>query len=341
MKSDMNDSPLLAVNNLSVDFKHPDRRIARAVVDVSFTIRAGERVALVGESGSGKSTVANAILRIEDPGEIHPESTILLNGVDMTAMRESDLRLVRGNTVSRIPQNSNSSLNPVHTIGAQIVEAIRAHKDVSKQEATEHALRLLRDVQIPDAETRMGAYPHQFSGGMAQRVFIAMALAASPDLLIADEPTTNLDVSVQAEVLELLDQQVQDRNMALLLITHDLAIVANLCDRVLVMYGGRIVEAGTTEEIFGAGAHPYTKDLLASVPRVDEDGDNLFPSISGNPPDPAEEITGCPYRLRGCAFATEQCATELPSLEMVGPGHTSACHESLAVQKMNGEIHVR
>ena len=331
--------PLLEVSDLSVDFKLPERRIARAVRDVSFVIAPGERVALVGESGSGKSTVANAVMRIEDPGELTPESRVVYSGQVLTDMRESKLRLLRGSEIARIPQYSNNALNPVQTIGAQIVEAIRAHRKVSKADAHERAVSLLRDVQIPDAETKMSAYPHQFSGGMQQRVFIAIALAAEPKLLIADEPTTALDVSVQAEVLEMLDTQVTARDMALLLITHDLAIVAGRCDRVLVMYGGRLVEEGSVEEIFSGGAHPYSRDLLASLSRIDAEADNAFPSIPGTPPDPAESIAGCPYRLRGCAFAADICSEELPELSVLKESRRAACHMADEVMRENGEHH--
>lgn len=337
----MDDTPLLVVSKLAVDFKLPRGRIAYAVRDVSFTINAGERVGLVGESGSGKTTVAKAVMRIEDPGVLSKESEILFEGKSLVGMRESKLRLIRGQSISRIPQYSSRGLNPVHTIGAQVVEAILAHQNVSKDEARDRALQLLRDVQIPNAERSMSAYPHEFSGGMVQRVFIAMALAAEPKLLIADEPTTALDPSVQAEVLELLDYHVAERNMALLLITHDLAIVAGRCDRVMVMYGGRLVEKADTEEIFFRGAHPYTRDLLRSVSRIDQNATNAFPSIPGTPPDPAETIAGCPYRLRGCAFATSQCETELPELTIVDEGHLSACHAAAQVYQMNGENHVR
>ena len=344
-------TPLLEVSNLSVDFKLPERRIAHAVRNVSFAIAPGERVALVGESGSGKSTVANAAMRIEDPGELSEESRVVYAGQVLTDMRESKLRLLRGSEISRIPQYSNNALNPVQTVGAQIIEAIRAHRKVSKDEAHDRAVSLLQDVQIPNAATKMSAYPHQFSGGMQQRVFIAMALAAEPKLLIADEPTTALDVSVQAEVLEMLDAQVTARNMALLLITHDLAIVAGRCDRVLVMYGGRLVdgfrldaikhlvEEGSVEEIFSGGAHPYSRDLLASLSRIDAEADNAFPSIPGSPPDPAESIIGCPYRLRGCAFATDACSEELPKLTVISDSRRAACHMADEVMEENGEQH--
>jgi oligopeptide/dipeptide ABC transporter ATP-binding protein len=315
-------SALLEVTNLRVRF--PTRGGAVHPVDgVSLSLARGEVLALVGESGSGKSLTGLSLLRlIPRPGEIESGSSIVLDGKDLLALEGEALRQVRGRRIAMIFQDPLSSLNPVLTIGEQISETIRAHLPVSRKEARSRAEGLLAEVGIADPATRYGNYPHQLSGGMGQRVMIAIALAAEPELLIADEPTTALDVTVQAQILELLDTLRARRGMAILLISHDLGVVAGRADRVAVMYAGRIVEEAPTAELFATPAHPYTRGLFASVPNLTGPRERLLP-IRGTVPSPDAWPSGCRFRTR-CPSVMPVCEQE-PPVRTVEPAHTSRC----------------
>ena len=313
---------LLEVIGLRVSF--PGARGPVFPVDgVSFTLARGETLALVGESGSGKTLSGLALLRLlPTPGTIDPGSSILLEGRDLLSLTPEPLRQVRGRKIAMVFQDPMSSLNPVLTVGAQITEAIQAHLPVSAREARGRAEALLAEVGIADPGQRLRSYPHQLSGGMRQRVMIAIALSAEPELLIADEPTSALDVTVQAQILEILDRLRAARGMAVLLITHDLGIVAGRADRVAVMYAGRIVEQAETGRLFAAPAHPYTRGLFASVPRLTGSRQRLMP-IPGMVPSPAAWPAGCRFRPR-CPQAMERCVDEPPE-RVVEPAHVSRC----------------
>jgi peptide/nickel transport system ATP-binding protein len=314
--------PLLEVNGLRVSFPGRDRPMY-PVDGVGFTLERGETLALVGESGSGKTLTGLSLLRLMPPGgRIDPASSILLDGHPLLTLEPEPLRQVRGKRIAMVFQDPMSSLNPVLTVGDQIAETIRAHLPVSRSDARRRAESLLAEVGIPDPGDRFGSYPHQLSGGMRQRVMIAIALAAEPELLIADEPTSALDVTVQAQILELLDRLRAARGMAVLLITHDLGIVAGRADRVAVMYAGRIVEQAPTAGLFGLPSHPYTRGLFASIPRLTGPKQRLRP-IPGPVPSPAEWPTGCRFRAR-CPQAMAQCVNEPPE-RIVGSGHVSRC----------------
>jgi oligopeptide/dipeptide ABC transporter ATP-binding protein len=290
---------------------------------VSFTLDRGETMALVGESGCGKSLTSLALVRlIPSPGLVEPESVIRLGDTDVMALRGEGLRRIRGRRVGMIFQDPMTSLNPVFTAGDQIGEAIRAHFPVSRAEARERSLRLLQEVGIPDPAARLDAYPHQLSGGMRQRVMIAIALAAEPEILVADEPTTALDVTVQAQILEVLDHLRTSRGMAVLLITHDLGIVAGRADRVAVMYAGQIVEEAPTSDLFARPSHPYTQGLFASVPRIHGPLQRLTP-IAGSVPRPTDWPTGCRFRPR-CPRAFDKCDLAPPPLGL-GREHHMRC----------------
>ncbi|HEY2937702.1 MAG TPA: ABC transporter ATP-binding protein, partial [Gaiellaceae bacterium] len=313
----------LEVRELRTSF-HTRRGIVRAVDGVSFSLERGERLAIVGESGSGKSVTALSIMRlVRPPGRID-SGDVLVQGRSVLALGERELQALRGSEVAMIFQDPLTSLNPVHTIGKQIVEAIRLHRDVSRAAARREAVELLRAVQIPHADGRLDDYPHQFSGGMRQRVMIAAALANDPAVLIADEPTTALDVTTQTQILELLDELCAAHGTAVLLITHDLGMVAGFCDRTLVMYGGRVMETGTTSALFHRPLHPYTIGLLESLPPADADVVELTP-IPGEPPDPRRLPPGCVFQTR-CRFRGELSERERPALREVEPGHLAACH---------------
>ena len=316
-------SPLLEVRDLRVTF--PDRATGgvHPVDGVSFELARGETLALVGESGCGKSLSALALLRlVPPPGRIGSGSAVVLDGTDVLALDDKSLRKVRGRRIAMIFQDPMTSLNPVFTIGDQITEVVHAHFKVTKQDARDRALKLLNEVGIPDAGTRLDAYPHQLSGGMRQRVMIAIALAGEPELLIADEPTTALDVTVQAQILELLDQLRASHGMAMLLITHDLGIVAGRADRVAVMYAGQIVEQAPTAALFAKPSHPYTQGLFASVPRLRGPVGTLMP-IPGTVPPPTAWPSGCRFRTR-CPIVHARSA-EMPPMLEVAPGHTMRC----------------
>ncbi|HZN12900.1 MAG TPA: ABC transporter ATP-binding protein [Acidimicrobiales bacterium] len=322
---------LLSVDGLTVEFA-TDGGTVHAVSDVSFDIHAGEVFAIVGESGSGKSVTAMSILQILPSPPAHVRGgAIVWKGQDLLKLEGDELRGIRGAEIAMVFQDPMTSLNPVYTIGQQIVEMIRLHTpDLTKQQARARAVEVLSLVGIPRAEQRCDDYPHQFSGGMRQRAMIAMAISCDPDLLIADEPTTALDVTVQAQVLEVLEQVQKETKSAILLITHDLGVVAGMADEVLVMYGGRQVERGTVDSIFYQPGHPYTLGLLESLPRLDErsSGVRLHP-IAGQPPSLVNLPTGCAFHPR-CEFAQlpDPCAGTRPELLSVltSPAHRAACH---------------
>jgi oligopeptide/dipeptide ABC transporter ATP-binding protein len=315
-------SRVLEVENLRVTFPGIGGRVA-AVDGVSFGLSRGETLALVGESGCGKSLTSLSLLRlVPAPGRIEPGSAIRLGDTDVLALEGEALREIRGRRIGMIFQDPMTSLDPVFRVGDQIAEGIRAHFPVSKREARDRAVALLRDVGIPDPAARADAYPHQLSGGMRQRVMIAIALAAEPEILIADEPTTALDVTVQAQILEVLDRLRAERGMAVLLITHDLGIVAGRADRVAVMYAGQIVEEATTAALFARPSHPYTQGLFASIPRLDGPVERLHP-IPGTVPSPAAWPSGCRFRPR-CPHAFEPCVRE-PALREVGREQRMRC----------------
>jgi peptide/nickel transport system ATP-binding protein len=310
----------------------PEGRHARAVDDVSFRVEEGEAVGIVGESGCGKTITSLALLGLmPSAGRVTPESSILLRGEELVGASERRLRAVRGNEIAMIFQEPMTSLNPVRTIGSQVIEALRLRRGpgvepMSRSESRLVAADLLREVGLTDPEARLGAYPHQLSGGMRQRVMIAMALSCEPALLVADEPTTALDVTVQAQILDLLTELRRGRRMALPLITHDLGVVAEVCDRVIVMYAGQVVESGRIEEIFSHPRHPYTRGLVDSLPRLDGLRERLRP-IEGSLPDPSDLPKGCRFHDR-CVYAFERCRLEEPPLFEIGEsgfGTASRC----------------
>jgi len=317
-------APVLEVKNLTTRFK-TEKGVVTAVDGISFEVAAGETLAIVGESGSGKSVTSMSILRLipTPPGRIE-SGEILFEGKDLLKLTNDQMREVRGDSIAMIFQDSMSSLNPSITVGKQIAEPITLHRNASWSEAYEKAGDLLSLVQIPDAKNRLSAYPHQFSGGMRQRAMIAMALACQPKLIIADEPTTALDVTVQAQILDLLKELTQKGNTAMILITHDMGVVARYADRVAVMYGGRIVEKGPAREIFNRPRHPYTQGLLASIPRLDGDPSKPLPAIEGMPPDLSALPPGCAFAPR-CPKASDECKASKPALAKVSEGHLKAC----------------
>jgi peptide/nickel transport system ATP-binding protein len=314
---------VLEVDNLRVSFPDGAGRRFHPVDGVSFELRKGETLALVGESGCGKSLTSLALLQlVPPPGRVDAGSVIRLGDTDVLSLTGEALRQIRGRRIGMIFQDPMTSLNPVFTVGDQIAEGVRAHFRVSRGEARDRALRLLQEVGIPDPSSRLDAYPHQLSGGMRQRVMIAIALSAEPEILVADEPTTALDVTVQAQILEVLEALRRSHGMAVLLITHDLGIVAGRADRVAVMYAGQIVEEATTAELFAHPSHPYTQGLFASVPRISGPVQRLTP-IGGSVPSPTAWPSGCRFRPR-CpkAFAKSELP---PELLAVGPEHRMRC----------------
>jgi len=303
----------------------PPRGTVRAVESLSFDLDAGETLAIVGESGSGKSVTALSLLRLipDPPGRID-RGEILFGGRDLLKLDDAGIRAIRGDRIAMIFQEPMSSLNPVLTVGTQVGEPIHLHRNVSWAVALAQVKTLLEKVSIPDAASRLGSYPHQYSGGMRQRVMIAMALACAPQLIIADEPTTALDVTVQAQILAILKQITREVNSALILITHDLGVVARYADRVAVMYGGRIVETAPARELYARPRHPYTRGLMDSVPRLDADTRKRLVPIEGQPPDLANLPPGCAFAPR-CRHALERCRAELPVLAQAGANHYKAC----------------
>jgi len=316
-------APVLQVKDLKTQF-FTDDGVVKAVDGVSFDLHPGETLGIVGESGCGKSVTALSILRlVQEPGRI-TNGQILFKGTDIVTMPDDDVRDIRGKDIAMIFQDPLSSLNPVLKVGYQIEEAMEAHTRISGKVALSRAIQLLKQVRIPAAESRVEDYPHQFSGGMRQRAMIAMGLANKPSILIADEPTTALDVTVQAQILELLRDLNQETKTAIILITHNMGVVAGLCKRVLVMYAGRIVEQGPVEQIFHDPQHPYTWSLLQSIPRLDADRKDRLLSIEGLPPDLIKPPSGCRFHPR-CRFRIERCFHDDPSLMDVGPDQAAAC----------------
>ncbi|MBF6990074.1 ABC transporter ATP-binding protein [Cupriavidus sp. IK-TO18] len=316
--------PILQVKNLTTRFR-TDRGVVTAVDRVSFDVAAGETLAIVGESGSGKSVTALSILGLipQPPGVIE-SGEIRFEGQDLLRLKPAAMRAIRGNRIAMVFQEPMSSMNPALTVGKQIAEPIRVHQGRAWGDAYEEAAELLAQVHIPEPRSRVHAYPHQFSGGMRQRAMIAMALACKPKLIIADEPTTALDVTVQAQILDLLKGLAQQAGTALILITHDLGVVARYADRVAVMYGGRLVETATADELYRHPAHPYTRGLMACVPRLDGDTSQPLVPIDGQPPDLTALGPGCAFLPR-CRLAQEQCRQAPPELRAI-PGRTSDQH---------------
>jgi oligopeptide transport system ATP-binding protein len=316
--------PLLSVRGLTTRFR-TDRGMIAAVQDVSFDVGAGETLAIVGESGSGKSVTAMSIMRLipTPPGKIE-SGEVRFGDRDLLRLSDAEMRAVRGDQIAMIFQEPMSSLNPALTVGFQIAEPLNVHRDTPWNAALDKAVELITRVRMPDAESRRHAYPHQFSGGMRQRAMIAMALACEPRLIIADEPTTALDVTVQAQILDLLKELAARANSALILITHDLGVVARYADRVAVMYAGRIVECAPARELYARPKHPYTLGLLQSAPRLDGDTTKRLIPIEGQPPDLSALPPGCSFAPR-CRFVGERCHVERPSLREVGVRHQKAC----------------
>jgi oligopeptide transport system ATP-binding protein len=314
--------PLLSVEKLRVVFNTYAGTV-QAVNDVNFTLEKGEIVGIVGESGCGKSVTASALMGLipSPPGKI-PEGRILFDGQDIVKMNEKSLMNIRGNEISMIFQDPMTSLNPVITVGLQLAESYMIHKNMKKREAMEKAVEMLRLVGIPAPETRIRQYPHQMSGGMRQRVMIAMALACNPRILIADEPTTALDVTIQAQIMDLMKSLNEQFATSIILITHDLGVVAGICDRVLVMYAGRIVESASVEDLYAKPRHPYTWGLLKSVPRLDGESQKLE-TIGGQPPDLLHPPSGCAFMPR-CKFAMEVCR-QAPPVVTLGAAHDCRC----------------
>ena len=321
-------APLLSATDLSVTFHAKDEHV-RAVTDVSFEIRSGEVLAVVGESGSGKSVTALALMRL------HPRNTeitgdIHFDGMDILSMTEGEMRAIRGRDIAMIFQDPMTAMNPVFTVGDQIVEAIRLHNNVSSKEAWTRAVDLLQLVGVPEPKQRATQYPHEYSGGMRQRAMIAMAISNDPKLLIADEPTTALDVTVQAQVMEVLHDVKEATGSAIMLITHDLGLVAGSADRVQVMYASRLMETGSIDEIFYRSQNPYTKALLSSIPDLEEDQESLA-AIPGNPPSLTRPPRGCAFGPR-CSMVIERCVEEPPELLTIEGPHASRCHRASDIE---------
>ena len=316
--------PLLDVRNLRTWFYTQDG-IVKAVNGISYTLREGEALGLVGESGCGKSVSAMSLMRLipTPPGRI-VEGEVWFDGRDLLKISDEEMRRIRGNDIAMVFQDPMTSLNPVLTVSRQITETLQLHLGMNGSSARARAIELLELVGIPAARSRVDDYPHQFSGGMRQRVMIAMALSCNPKLLIADEPTTALDVTIQAQILELIKQLQKELGMALILITHDLGVVAGIADRINVMYAGYIVESASADSLFAEPLHPYTLGLLRSIPRIDQPRKEKLIPIEGLPPDLIQPPPGCPFQPR-CVYAVEQSIHANPTLELRAPGHRVAC----------------
>lgn len=312
---------LLDVENLRVRFTTPDGDVT-AVNNMTFSLKPGETLGLVGESGSGKSQTAFALMGLLAKNGII-EGSARFEGQEILGLTEAELNHIRAEKISMIFQDPMTSLNPYMKVGPQLMEVLQLHKGMSKKEAFEESVRMLDAVKMPEARKRMNMYPHEFSGGMRQRVMIAMALLCRPKLLIADEPTTALDVTVQAQIMELLNELKSEFNTSIIMITHDLGVVAGICDKVLVMYAGRTMEYGTTDEVFYDPRHPYSKGLLEAIPRLDTEGE-ILPTIPGNPPNLLSLPQGCPFQDR-CAYVMNRCRREAPPLENFDAGRQKAC----------------
>ena len=321
---------LLEVRNLHVEFNSEHGNI-RAVDGIDFALNEGEILGLVGESGCGKSTIAHSILRLiapEDGNITHGE--IFFNSQDLLKLSQKEIRKIRGNGISMIFQEPNTSLNPIMSIGQQITETIELHMNLGGKKASDHAIEMLAQVGIPDPKPSMNLYPHQLSGGMQQRVMIAIAMACSPQLLIADEPTTALDVTIQAQILDLMQNLVRNFKTSLILITHDLGVIARYADKVAVMYAGKIIEIGSTEEVFLKSLHPYTLGLINSIPRLDTTQKDLLTPIDGSPPNLIEISKGCRFSDR-CKFTYGKCYTHEPlmnKIEILSGAHQASCWRS-------------
>ena len=318
-------SKLLEVKNLRVSY-HTYAGEVQAVRGIDFFVNSGETLAIVGESGCGKTVTAKSLIRLiqTPPGEIKEGSEILFNGEDILKMDENKLRLLRGGDISMIFQDAMTSLNPTMTIGNQIAESLIIHRGIGKKEAFEEAIKMLKLVNIPNADRRAKQYPHEFSGGMRQRAMIGIALSCIPKILIADEPTTALDVTIQAQIMELIKDLQDKLGTAVILITHDLGIVADVADKIQVMYAGKIIERGTTAELFNNPQHPYTWALLRSVPRLDTKHKYDLYSIKGTPPDLLKPPVGCPFASR-CEFAMTICKEEMPDVTKLSESHQVHC----------------
>lgn len=325
-------APLLDVRNLETQFKTQDG-VVKAVNNVSFYVNRGETLGIVGESGSGKSVTSLSVMRLipNPPGRI-VGGEVMFDGQDLLKLSEEAMRELRGNRIAMIFQDPMTSLNPVLTVGQQIIESLVLHLKLSPAEARARTIELLQMVGIPGAEKRVDEYPHQFSGGMRQRVMIAMALACNPELLIADEPTTALDVTIQAQILELIEKLQAELGMAVIIITHDLGVVAGMSDRVMVMYAGRVVEEGPTRDIFHNPRMPYTIGLLKSIPRLDNVSGKRLEPIRGLPPDLITLGQECAFRFR-CDFAQAgKCDAQVPPLRKVGENHNAACLFDITIE---------
>ena len=315
---------ILSIDNLKTSFMTSSGEV-QAVRGVSFHVNKGEIVGLVGESGSGKSVTCMSILRLLADTAVIKNGSVMFEGEDLTKVSKAEMRAIRGGKIAMIFQDPMSSLNPLIPVGKQVAEMIRMHHPKEpKDQIYKETIKLFEDVRIPEPEKRYKSYPHEFSGGMRQRVMIAMALANRPDLLIADEPTTALDVTIQDQILRQLRQLSRDYSTSIIFITHDLGVVAELCERVEVMYGGLIMEEASIDDIFDNPKHPYTLGLLDSIPSVDQDKSERLVPIPGSPPDMTNPPKGCPFAPR-CRYARNICAKELPSFTNIAPGHNSRC----------------
>lgn len=315
---------ILEVKNLKTYFR-TDAGLTKAVNDVSFSVERGKTLGIVGESGCGKSITSLSIMGlVETPPGVIAGGEIILDGQDLLKKTDDEMRAIRGKKIAMIFQEPMTSLNPVFTIGQQLVEALMLHEKITKQQAKEKAVEMLKLVRIPLAEKRFNEYPHQLSGGMRQRVMIAMALCCDPELLICDEPTTALDVTIQAQILELMMELKEKLGMAIIMITHDLGVVASMCDRIAVMYAGKVVEYGTTEDIFYNPSHEYTKGLLRSIPKLNEKEHSRLVPIEGSPVDMLNPPAGCPFAPR-CDSCMKICLRQMPEYTDISDVHYSAC----------------
>ena len=334
-KPDQSQTPLLEVDNLHTVFNTDDGEV-QAVNGVSFEVREGETLGVVGESGCGKSVTAFSIMRLIPipPGKIL-NGAIRLRGENLLELGPEEMRKLRGNEISMIFQEPMTALNPVYTVGNQIMEAVQLHQKVNKPEARNRSIEMLKLVGIPSPEQRVREYPHQLSGGMRQRVMIAMALSCNPSVLIADEPTTALDVTIQAQILDLLKKLQKEMGMAIILITHDLGVIAEVADRVAVMYAGKVVEYGGVKDLFRTPRHPYTIGLLESIPRMSERKEKLS-VIPGTVPPPTAFPPGCAFHPR-CPFLEDRCRSEIPVLENLDDGYAVRCHRQEDIPRLKAE----
>jgi len=320
----MNGSPLLELDRLSTHYVSArGTRVVKAVDEVSLTLRAGETLGVVGESGSGKTTLALSILRLLPPGASIVSGGLRFDGEDLLAKSPTEMRRIRGKRIAMILQDPMASLNPLFTVGDQVAEPVRVHEGTGRRSARERARSLLKSVRIPAPDQRLKEYPHQMSGGMRQRIVGAIAISCEPRVLIADEPTTSLDVTIQAQYLKLLRDLQREHGLALIFITHNLGIVARMCDSVAVMYAGRVIEAGPVRKIFNAPVHPYTQALIESIPRLGS-GPARLTAIDGQPPDLARLPEGCSFQPR-CPKALDRCRTDVPPAFDVGAAHSARC----------------